>query len=415
MDNIIKKTNSPGPNETLVSVSRAGSGWKAEWAKKSILPSLIAKRYAVRYLFEPPKIISCSPITVVNPEDGEKLEIQPKLRIERVPEENILKVAETFHPFYEQQDGYLRRETESILHRYIDEASDPVAEVLEPVHNRSWNYRVAQELRARTGLEVFVQLLNDDDVNSWIAALKAEPSRYLELEFRPLSTPRSYKLRMSFRVTGIAIRNWNILCARSRANRNPSDELAAIETRIGQILDPVVTTMQAAVIMSNHGGFWRHVEHMFSEGVGLRIAEEFGCQIAISDLKRDKTDFETQLDKKEDPEAVDRVTKMMSLIDEARENHAELLRATGFNLEDEAVQTAERSVKALEGRLGELKEQLNKEKQLTPVRYLPGIESLSDLRTAAEQARRTLHLPPPTQDDETWLLDEAPKEDQPDE
>ncbi len=408
MENIITKSSSAAANEILVRMGKANGKPRATVDPGSWWSRLWHRFYAVRLTFEPPLVVQCSPAKLLNSASGDEIELRPRITIQRVSDDDVTTVAETFHDHYTEQAGYLKRLAGKLLQDLITDPSggDPMVALFEPSRNMAWDYQIAARIRERTGLDVHVQLMTDDEAQGYIDRLRSEPARSLELQFRPLSTPRPSTIRLSYRVTGIAYRFWNVLCSRARQKQPPEDAMNRIGERIRHILDPVISGLEPKVLMNNHAGFWKHVETSFSEGVGMRIAEEFGCRIVITDLKRDKTSFETQMDATEDPDAMNRVKAKIQLIDDARAHRDEMLRACGFDMENDEVKRATKAIEHLDGELAMLKASLNKEKQLTAVRELPGADVLGILRDAADQARRTLRLPPAKGEQTQWLLDD---------
>ncbi len=219
-----------------------------------------------------------------------------------------------------------------------------------------------------------MQALDEEQklVKNWLDQLAGSDARRVCFTFKPLNVPRSFILQFSFRAKNELPDREHMPMLRLRALRKApaASEFNSIEKRLNEMIDPVVSTLVPQVLQCADAAFWRNVEANFAECLPPRIEEEFGCIVAISDLKRDKNPFEDELDSLEDPDMKKRVLRSLDMLDQADVNYHRELSSRGFDADHPEVVKARQNAARLREELEAMKGQMNAG-QLKAVRELP--------------------------------------------
>jgi hypothetical protein len=299
----------------------------------------------------------------------------------------------------------LLSEIARLLPNYVKTDSDPIAALLAPKASRGWDHRLQQDLRTELGLETRVVLHLEEDSGRWVEKLRAEPARqYPNVKFRPFNATRNFLLTFSLRVPDISIKHWSAVRRRARVNLAPKAELDVIQDRIKQLIDPIVVNFPPNVLQCTHDGFWQCLGVNLRNCVQPLIAEEFGCLIDISGMKRERNPYEEQRYAQEDPEALKRIKHLYDQLDKARTRHLVALERTDVDLQDEEVKRAARNVKELEKAYDSAKATVDEKSLLGSRPGVPNTQSMIDMLTdTIRQACHVLGLPPGKADTQLLL------------
>lgn len=395
MDNIITRAKliTDPTRETLVIVETEGGRSWARLASRSWFSRFSGAQYAVRRRFDPPQTVPGKVTRVLNQESGEQHEVVPRITVHGVAEEKLLKTAQLFHMHYDEQESYLIGKVDEYLQRYIASDSDPIRALFEPGVNKTWDHRIQRDIREELGLDVRVDIADDPIVSPWIGKIRGHPARGCVFSFRPLNSERIFKLTLSVRIAGVAFRHWNALKNRGHRNLAVDEEMAAIEERIRRILGPVFSSFPSAALASTHGGFWKCLGQTLTKGVGAEIEKEFGCRIEITDVIRDKSELEDNVDKKGDPELLARLEKWSGLRTSAMDNYADILQTMDFDLTDAAVVAARDAVNEIDAEVEKLRKQIATEYQIKSL-WEEAKPDFNLMRDAIDRTVLLLNLPP---------------------
>ena len=415
MEPIIRKTRklSNPENEILVQVDHGDGAIRARRVTDASFPRWGTSYYSVRKKFVEPITIFGDTTRIYHAESDDSLELKPTVRVLGVTSDGATRAASVLHLHEKNQEVFLRNSISDLLKRYIEEEEDPIRAFFEPGSKEPWTFRLASDVRKRYGLDVKVQLLFEEGMEKWVDALCTGPPRRLTLNFRPFTAAREFHLIFSYRVVNVHYAFWTALRRRTprefaafswdqnsvggldeqRVQELVDGEMSQIESRIKDILNPIISGFSPEILQCSHPGFWRMLGQAFNEAFDRQIGKEFGVRAELSDVMREKNKLEEELDKFEDEDALDSLERKRELLVDAEENLNKMMRTSGFDLESAEVQNAQRAVDAIRGQIKEMKTGINQEHQLEAVRVLPSEEMIPILEKTLATTRHHLALP----------------------
>ena len=413
MDNIITRASSVtnSSREVLVKIESEGGHFWARPAPDGLFALFSKDRCVVRRQFVPPQTVQGNVTQVLNRESGENHEMVPTITVRGVVEEKLLKAAALFFAHYEEQESFLKNKVDEFLKRYINTDSDPLRALFEPGVNRTWDYYLARDVREELGLDVSVTIADDPVITPWIAKIRGHPARPCSFSFRPLNSGSTFTLTLSFRITGVAFKHWNALRNRGKENLPLNEEMNQMEARMRVILAPVFSSFPRAALASSHGGFWKAVEQLLTQGVGEEIEKEFGCKVEITNLLRGKSEVETSLDKGGDPEIIADLQKFAETRRKALDRYAETLEAMDFQTSDPNVIAAQEALDDINDRFKKLREKIVAERSTSIYENFGRTFDVDDMKDSLERTARLLMVTPRT-DYTALLLSENPAQRQ---